>query len=101
MTKGGLLWPNSMSRPETSWPKPGRNLRKQAKRPPESTPADLPHSLLRSAYSDTNRRSCANSKRFAQAVVMIASEKQAVPERQATRILAFAQNRAGLYESEC
>src|SRR5882672_10248203 len=41
MTRGGLHWPSSTSRPETCWPKRGRSLRKGAKGQPESTPVDL------------------------------------------------------------
>src|SRR5882762_8800987 len=40
MTRGGLHWPSSTSRPETCWPKRGRSLRKGAKGQPESTPVD-------------------------------------------------------------
>src|SRR5712664_545779 len=54
MTRGGLHWPSSTSRPETCWPKRGRSLRKGAKGQPESTPVDLllsPVSCLLSAPS--------------------------------------------------
>src|SRR5579885_927532 len=40
MTRGGLRWPSSTSRQETSWPKRGRNLRKAANRQPAGTPVD-------------------------------------------------------------
>src|SRR6266849_10507769 len=47
MTRGGLHWPSSTSRPETCWPKRGRNSRKGARGQPESTPVDLVLSSVR------------------------------------------------------
>src|SRR6266446_1867817 len=41
MTRGGLHWPSSTSRPETCWPKRGRSSPKGTKGQPESTPVDL------------------------------------------------------------
>src|SRR5258708_38488608 len=47
MTRGGLHWPSSTSRPETCWPRRGRSLRKAAKGQPESTPVELLLSFVR------------------------------------------------------
>src|SRR5262249_17275783 len=41
MTRDGLHWLSSTSRPETCWPRRGRSLRKRAKGRPESTPVEL------------------------------------------------------------